>query len=181
MERALLRAGFDAGLKRSALLQHHPIVRKHAFDTASKMMATVHERDNRYLFAIKGAPETVLEMSDRTVGDDGELALNEAMRAEWRANVERLGQRGLRVLACAVKNGTEADVSPYTNLTFIGLIGLEGPARVDVPKAIRDCRNAGIRVVMVTGDHAVTARSIGRAVGLGEATAHVIEGRHLVH
>jgi P-type Ca2+ transporter type 2C len=70
-------------------------------------------------------------------------------------------------------------MSPYRNLTFIGLIGLEDPARADVPNAIKDCREAGIRVVMVTGDHAVTARSIGRAVGLGEATAHVIEGRHL--
>jgi phosphoserine phosphatase len=64
-------------------------------------------------------------------------------------------------------------------LTFVGLIGLEDPARADVPEAIRACRTAGIRVVMVTGDHAVTARSIGRAVGLGEAASRAIEGAEL--
>ncbi len=179
MEQALLRAGFRAGLKRTALLQRSPLVRKHAFDAASKMMATVHQRGNKYLFAVKGAPEAVLAVADKIVADDGELALDRAMRAEWHANVEYLGRHGLRVLACAMKTNTQADVLPYENLTFIGLIGLEDPARADVPNAIKDCRDAGIRVVMVTGDHAVTARSIARAVGLGEATAHVIEGRHL--
>jgi Ca2+-transporting ATPase len=64
-------------------------------------------------------------------------------------------------------------------LTFVGLIGLEDPARADVPHAIKDCRAAGIRVVMVTGDHAVTARSIGRAVGLGHTAAHVVEGKQV--
>ena len=68
---------------------------------------------------------------------------------------------------------------PYEDLTFVGLIGLEDPARADVPHAIKHCREAGIRVVMVTGDHAVTARSIGRAVGLGDTTAHVVEGKHV--
>jgi Ca2+-transporting ATPase len=64
-------------------------------------------------------------------------------------------------------------------LTFVGLIGLEDPARADVPQAIQACRQAGIRVIMVTGDHAVTARSIGRAVGLGQTAPRVVEGTEL--
>jgi Ca2+-transporting ATPase len=89
-----------------------------------------------------------------------------------------LGRHGLRVLACATKTGAVPDAPPYENLTLAGLVALEDPARADVPQAVRDCRQAGIRVVMVTGDHAVTARSIGQAVGLAPA-ANVIEGTQL--
>ena len=64
-------------------------------------------------------------------------------------------------------------------MTFLGLIGLEDPARADVPQAIQDCQDAGIRVVMVTGDHAVTARSIGQAIGLGGSATNVLEGRDI--
>jgi P-type Ca2+ transporter type 2C len=176
MELALLRAGFRAGLKRAALLKHSPIVRKHAFDNASKMMATVHQRGDQFLFAVKGAPETVLATANKVIVEDDEVALDDEMRAEWHARVEHLGHHGLRVLACAMKSGKQTDATPYEDLTFVGLIGLEDPARADVPHAIQDCRQAGIRVVMVTGDHAVTARSIGRAVGLDHAAADVVEG-----
>ena len=179
MELALLRAGFRAGLRRATLLQHGPVVHKHAFDTASKMMATVHREGNKYLFAVKGAPEAVLAACDRVIAEVGEAALDAEMRAEWHTGVEELGRHGLRVLACAVKTGTHVNAPPYQDLTFVGLIGLEDPARADVPHVIKDCRDAGIRVVMVTGDHAVTARSIGRAVGLGDAAAHVLEGKHV--
>ncbi len=179
MELALLRAGFRAGLKRAALLQHSPIVHKHAFDAASKMMATAHRRGDAYLLAVKGAPEAVLAACGKVIAEDGETALDDEMRAEWIARVEELGHHGLRVLACAMKTAVQADAEPYEGLTFVGLIGLEDPARADVPRAIKDCHTAGIRVVMVTGDHAVTARSIGRAVGLDHAAADVVEGRHV--
>jgi Ca2+-transporting ATPase len=78
-----------------------------------------------------------------------------------------------------MKTGRQADAAPYENLTFVGLIGLEDPARADVPRAIQNCQQAGIRVVMVTGDHAVTARSIARAVGLGPAAGNVVEGKQI--
>ena len=179
MELALLRAGLHAGLSRERLAHRNPVVRKEAFDTATKKMATVHKSGDGYLFAVKGAPEAVLESCD-TVYDDGRVVpLTDAMRNDWAQRVDHLGHHGLRVIGCAMKMGTGADVAPYEGLTFAGLIALEDPARENVPEAIADCRRAGIRVVMVTGDHAVTARSIGRAVGLGDAAGHVIEGRHV--
>jgi P-type Ca2+ transporter type 2C len=178
MELALLRVGIRAGFKRSALLHGSALVQKHAFDTATKMMATVHRRGDEFLFAVKGAPEAVLAATTRTISDGGETAMDAGLRAEWLARVEHLGHHGLRVLACAMKTGKLPDAPLYEELTFVGLIGLEDPARADVPHAIQDCRGAGIRVVMVTGDHAVTARSIGRAVGLGHA-AKVVEGKEV--
>ena len=179
MELALLRAGNLAGIERHALLHASPIVQKHAFDTVSKMMTTVHGRGDRFMFAVKGAPEAVLAVSTRVVSDDGEAAMDDETRAKWHDRVGNLGYHGLRVLACATKHSTLADAAPYEDLTFLGLIALEDPARADVPHAIQACQEAGIRVVMVTGDHAVTARSIGRAVGLGRNAATVVEGRHI--
>ena len=143
------------------------------------MMATVHESGDGFLVAVKGAPEAVLAAAMRAMIEHGEVALDDAMRAEWLARADQFGHHGLRVLACAMKMDTQADGAPYEGLVLIGLIGLEDPARADVPPAIRDCRQAGIRVVMVTGDHAVTARSIGRAVGIGESAANVVEGKKI--
>ena len=177
MEIALLRAGHAAGISRHALLEKLPVARKHAFDAGSKMMTTVHRQGDHFLFAVKGAPEAVLAACALAATKTGDTAMNETVRAEWSARVEHLGQHGLRVLACARKIGPNDDAPPYENLILLGLIALEDPARADVPHAIEDCRRAGIRVVMVTGDHAVTARSIGRAVGL--AAGKVAEGRHV--
>ncbi len=179
MEIALLRAGLHAGLRRTALLDRYRIVRKHAFDPATKMMATVHEYRGGMLVAVKGAPEAVLTGANRVTVDHGEVTLDDAMRAEWLSRADQLGYHGLRVLACAKKMNGLADVAPYEGLVLVGLIGLEDPARANVPQAIQDCRRAGIRVVMVTGDHSVTARSIGRAVGLGEKIANVVEGKKI--
>ena len=177
MEIALLRAGHAAGISRHALLEKLPVARKHAFDAGSKMMTTVHRQGDHFLFAVKGAPEAVLAACAQAATETGDTAMNETVRAEWSARVEHLGQHGLRVLACASKIGPNDDAPPYENLILLGLIALEDPARADVPHAIEDCRRAGIRFVMVTGDHAVTARSIGRAVGL--AAGKVAEGRHV--
>jgi len=179
MEIALLRAGLMAGVERSVLLRRKPMARKLAFDTTRKMMATVHRRGEYFLFAVKGAPEAVLHAAGRISSDEGDVALDHDARAEWLQHVEYLGHHGLRVLACADKTEPDVDAPAYGGLTFLGLIGLEDPARKDVPQAIKDCKQAGIRVVMVTGDHAVTARSIGRAVGLGDSVAHLMEGRRV--
>ncbi|WP_082988206.1 cation-translocating P-type ATPase [Bordetella bronchialis] len=176
MEIALLRAGLRAGLKRLALLHGHALARKHAFDGATKMMATVHESGDGYLFAVKGAPEAVIAASARVPDTHGEATLDEARRADWLARADELARHGLRVLAFAMKMSTQADDAPYSGLVLLGLAGLEDPARADVPRAIRDCQQAGIRVAMVTGDHVVTARSIARAVGIG-AGAQAVEGR----
>lgn len=179
MELALLRAGSLAGLERTVLLEESPEIIEHAFDTATKMMATVHRRDGAYLFAVKGAPEAVLANAGRIAGEDGDAVLDEAARAEWLARVGKLGADGLRVLAVAAHTRPTSDGQPFESLTFLGLVGLEDPPRADVPGAIQACHESGIRVVMITGDHAITASSIARAVGLGGAAPRIVEGRDL--
>ena len=180
MELALLRAGRLAGLERGELLNESPEVVEHAFDTSTNMMATVHRRGGVYLFAVKGAPEAVLAGAERLAGENSDAVMDEATRAKWLERVAELGGEGLRVLAFAALTRSVPDGPPFQSLTFLGLAGLEDPPRSDVPDAIRACQRAGIRVIMITGDHAVTARSIARAVGLG-AQAPVIKGRDLAH
>ncbi|CAO4141739.1 Calcium-transporting ATPase [Methylorubrum aminovorans] len=177
MEQALLQAGRHAGLDRAVILRDRPLARKHAFDVSTRMMATVHVDGPRFLVAVKGAPEAVLAASRRTGGDPCDRPLDDETRDLWRRRVEDLGARGLRVIACAEGRADEAGISPFADLTFLGLIGLEDPARADVPGAVAACHAAGIRVVMVTGDHAVTAGSIARAVGIAGPAAPVAEGR----
>ena len=169
MELALLRAGRLASLDRRDLLSETAEVTEYAFDTDRKMMATVHHRGDGYLFAIKGAPEAVIACT----------TLDQSTRNEWLARVTALGAHGLRVLAFAKQVRPRLDDPAFEALTFLGLVGLEDPPRADVPAAISACHAAGIRVVMITGDHSVTARSIARLVGLGGDAPHVIEGHEL--
>jgi P-type Ca2+ transporter type 2C len=179
MEVALLRAGRACRMERRELLQSAPMIRIHAFDARDRMMATVHRSGDRFVFAVKGAPEAVLAVCEEMASKDGGVRLDDATRSQWLQRIEQFGQDGLRVIACAMKIEAVSDTPPYRGLTFLGLIGLEDPARADVPRAIRNCREAGIRVVMVTGDHAVTARSIGLAVGLADAADTIVQGPQL--
>ena len=177
MELALLRLGQIAGLDREELLAAWPERHEIAFDTETKMMATAHERDGRLFVAVKGAPEAVLATAT-AVGEEAE-ALGEEERAEWLRRAVALAEDGLRVLALAQKTIPLEAVQNYGDLTFLGLIGFLDPPRVEVKQAIADCRQAGIRVVMVTGDHAVTARKIAESLDITEPGAVIIEGREL--
>lgn len=179
MEQALLRMGLEAGQAQQDLLGEWPRVREIAFDASTKMMATIHSSDDGYLYAVKGAPERVLESARYVAGSDGNVELGDRERSEWLERIDLLGQKGLRVLACAGRTAPAADEAPYEDLVFVGLIGLEDPARADVPEAIAACKGAGIRVVMVTGDHAVTASSIARSVGLAVRGTRAVKGAEI--
>ena len=181
MEVALLVAGQKAGLRREDLIQQMPEVREEAFDPDLKMMATVHqEPDGQYRVAVKGAPEAVLKACSRAQTESGEEALDDRLRQQWRDRSNQLAHQGLRVLAVAQKRVADAQAEPYQDLTFLGALGLVDPPRRSVRPALEECQAAGIRVVMVTGDQAVTARNVGLAVGLvRDEQADVVEGRDL--
>jgi Ca2+-transporting ATPase len=183
MEVALLVVGAKAGLRRDQLVQHLSEVREEAFNTDTKMMATFHETEHCYRVAVKGAPEPVLKASTHLLSPTGVQSLGEAERQQWRERNQQLAAQGLRVLALATKIVDNSETNPYENLTFLGLVGLNDPPRQDVGQALAECKAAGIRVVMVTGDQPVTARSIGVAVGLVDAAeqdnVEVIQGKDI--
>jgi Ca2+-transporting ATPase len=158
-----------------------PEAREEAFDSDVKMMATFHEEDGRYRVAVKGSPEAVLEASSTLKSEEEERELTGEDRERWTARNQEMAEEGLRVLALATKRADDVNAPPYEGLSFLGLVGLLDPPRRKVREAILGCRSAGIKVVMVTGDHPDTARKVAAAVGLideGEKVS-VIHGKEI--
>ena len=180
MEMALLVAGAKAGMTRDGLLEHKPEVREEAFDPEVKMMATFHQDNGHYLVAVKGAPESVLDACSTVLSEAGEHKMGHAEREVLLERSYRMAEEGLRVLALAEKTESNSCAAPYQDLHFLSLVGLEDPPRKDVKEAIESCKDAGIRVVMVTGDQALTACSIAVSVGLiKKEDAETLEGTEL--
>jgi Ca2+-transporting ATPase len=169
VEVALLVAGAKANLERERLLEATPEVREEAFDPDVKLMATFHQENGRYRIAVKGAPEAVLEHSASILTQEGKIGMSAEKQEQWLQRNTQMAEEGLRVLGLATTEVDSVEAQPYEALTFLGLAGLLDPPREEVQPALAACTSAGVRVVMVTGDHPVTARKVGLAVGLVES------------
>jgi len=179
MELALLSVAAESGISRKELTADFPEIREHAFDPVAKMMATVHGDGETCLVTVKGAPEAIIDSADHVLGPEGSRPLDAAARQDWKERSAEAAGEGLRLLGLAMKRGGRDDADPYAGLTLVGLVCLLDPVRDDVPAAIAASRAAGVRVVMMTGDHAVTAATIARQAGLGDGELSVIEGNEL--
>ena len=182
-EIALLVAGAKGGLDQARLREQWPELREIAFDPETQRMATLHSGPPGCLAAVKGAPERILAGCTRVLGAEGSEPLDAAARKRWLARAEAMAARGERVLALA--GATPPDCASFTfeDLELYALVGLFDPPRESARAAIAACREAGIRLVMVTGDHGATARTVARAVGLleeaGEAPAAFVDASSL--
>lgn len=180
MEIALLEAGTRAGMRRPDLRQDLPEEREVAFDPEVKMMATYHQTDQGYWVAVKGAPETMLKHCSHHITAEGSQKLDQQSHDRWQQRMTETAEAGLRVLAFAAKTVDSPDAEPYKDLTLLGIVGLEDPPREGVKDSITACHQAGIRVIMVTGDQPITARNIGLAVGVvSEQEAEALQGKAL--
>jgi Ca2+-transporting ATPase len=180
LEVALLSAGLKARIDRRDLIARMPRVGEEAFDSDVKMMATFHEVSGGYYVAVKGAPEPIVERSSYVLTPDGRAPISPAGRTNWLDRSTQMAREGLRVIALAMKVVDTPDVPPYDDLVLVGLVGMLDPPRLDVPEALALCRKAGIRVIMVTGDQAVTAKNIALDMGLvDDRSALVLNGPDL--
>lgn len=179
MEVALLEAARAAGLHRSALLEIHPEIVEHAFDVATRMMATVHRDTDGYLVAVKGAPEAVFKCVRHVQDEAGTVPFDSDRAAHWATSCDVLARQGLRLLAIAGKRTRRRDAPVYEDLTLYGVVAFLDPPRPDVATAIADAQRAGIAVIVVTGDHAATARHVSRAVGIAPAESATAGGHDL--
>jgi P-type Ca2+ transporter type 2C len=180
LEVALLHAGQLVGLEHDALLESFPEEQEEAFSTDTKMMATWHRREQGYLAAVKGAPEAILESSSHVLTSDSQKKdLDDNLRQQLLQANEALTVSGLRVLAIARKFTDAVDDNPYSSLVFMGLVGLLDPPRKGVKHVIQQLNQAGVRVVMVTGDHPGTASAIARKLDLPGDVDAVIHGDEL--
>ncbi|HYW34213.1 MAG TPA: cation-translocating P-type ATPase, partial [Balneolaceae bacterium] len=180
LEVALIEAGTLAKINHKELKENYPESREEAFDPETKMMATFHPINNHYKVAIKGAPETILNRCTRLFTNESTAAFEQKDRERWLQKNEQLAQQGFRVLGLAVRKCDDDSVDPYEDMTFLGLVGLADPPRQEVKAAIEQCKKAGIKIVMVTGDQPATALSIAKSINLiHDSEEDVINGEKL--
>jgi len=163
MEQALASAAREAGV-----LPTRPKLDELPFSSDRRRLSTLHRADGELILYSKGAPEVLVPRCTRFESAAGPAPLDGAQRAAFAAGHEALAREGLRVLAVAwrpVADGASRD-DLEQDLVLAGLVGLEDPPRPDVAEAIARCRGAGVRVIMVTGDHPDTAVALARRIGL---------------
>ncbi|MGG5887565.1 HAD-IC family P-type ATPase [Falsiroseomonas sp. HC035] len=180
MEGALLAFAGRSGESPEAVRIRLPRRDEIPFDARHRFMATLHGGHGHAFVCVKGAPERLLEMCDRQQGAAGTEPL---AHAAWQARAEALAAGGMRVIALATRELPHgmAELPPDAvehDLVLLGVLGLIDPPREEAVAAVADCQAAGIRVKMITGDHAATAGAIAHQVGLRGAAA-VVTGAEL--
>ncbi|GAP15713.1 cation transport ATPase [Longilinea arvoryzae] len=169
VDTALLRAAQTAGMDVSASRKARPIVAEFPFDNNRKCMSTVTRKDDHAWVAVKGAPESILPQCILKLDGKKVVSFDTAAKQAVLDCVDGMAADGLRVLALAERtlDAENLDLEIVeSGLAFIGLVGLQDPPRPEVRQAIATCRRAGVRAIMITGDHPLTARAIARQVGL---------------
>jgi Ca2+-transporting ATPase len=164
-EGALVVAAAKAGLDKAELEARFPRVEEIPFSSESKRMTTLHTGAQSTVAYSKGAPEVILASSTRQLTAEGEVLLDETGRNSILETARRMAGEALRVLAVASKADTTLD-GAESEMTFLGLVGMIDPPRPEAKAAVRTCEQAGIKVVMITGDHPLTARAVARELGI---------------
>lgn len=183
-EAALVAYALTLDLNKNDLSKSEPRVAEAPFDSMRKMMSTVHSKDGAYIQYTKGAPDEVLKCCTKIFKDGKIRDITEADKTEILKKNKEYADRALRVLACSFKELSEipADQSPEAlekDLVFCGLVGMIDPVRPEVKAAIEECRTAGIRPIMITGDHKDTATAIAMELGIIDSPDAAITGAQL--
>ncbi|MGE7601860.1 calcium-translocating P-type ATPase, SERCA-type [Peribacillus sp. NPDC097675] len=184
-EGAMVIAAMKAGLTREHLSNQFTIVKEFPFDSERKMMSVVVKDDKENHFVVvKGAPDVLIAQCDTILVDGRTDQLNREHNERVQQEMNELASSALRMIAVGYKplskgtilfHETEAE----RNLTFMGLQGMIDPPRPEVKQAVKECRDAGIKTVMITGDHVTTAKAIAKDLGILRGKDLVLEGRQL--
>ena len=183
-ECALVNFACKLGMKKQDLEAATPRVDEAPFDSGRKMMSTIHDLGGSFVQYTKGGPDVVLSRCTHYYEDGEAKPMTEEKRAEILAANKAMADKALRVLAAAKRDWSErpADNTPEfleKELVFLGLTGMIDPVRPEVKAAIEECRAAGIRPVMITGDHKDTAVAIAKELGIITDASEAITGAEL--
>jgi len=176
-EGALVVAAAKAGLQKELLDSEYPRMQEIPFSSETKRMTTLHQTSEGIIAYAKGAPEMILNSCDWQLTAGGVKPLDDASRKHALAMAHEMADEALRVLAISSKTGVTLETA-QTGMTFLGLAGMIDPPRPEAKSAIAICEQAGIRPVMITGDHPVTAQAVARELGLLK-TGCVVTGAEL--
>jgi len=183
-EGALLVAALKAGLDREKVEKESPRLFELPFDSSRKLMTVICEEGGKRVALVKGAPGAVLERSVKILDSGGEREMTEEDRLRANQINDRYAGEALRVIALAYRELPDG-IKLYEqdqverDLVFCGLAAMMDPPRPEVEEAVRKCRTAGIKVIMITGDYGLTAESIARRIGLVKGRPRIVTGAEL--
>ncbi len=185
-ELAVLRTARELGAEVDADGRERSRIAQYNFDPRLKLMSTLDAAGAGATLHTKGAPESLLPLCTTLLGEDGEqLPMGPAERAAVEAQVERFAGDGMRVLALARRElaaeGAPDREQAERELCFLGLIAMRDPPRAGVREAVSACHAAGIRIIVITGDHPLTAAAVARTVGIGGDAPRTVDASKIDH
>ncbi|MDR1018156.1 MAG: cation-translocating P-type ATPase [Lachnospiraceae bacterium] len=178
-ETALINLATNLGISVDNVRDDYKRFAEIPFDSDRKLMSTAHPYGGRYIMIVKGAVDVLLDRITRIRIGDSDREFNEDDKAKIISQNLEYSRNGLRVLAFAYKHvGEEADIAfeDENELTFVGLIAMMDPPREESRAAVMECKMAGIRPIMITGDHKITAAAIAKRIGILEDESEAVEG-----
>ncbi len=186
-EKAIVEEGLHIGCNKKETEKIFQRINEIPFDSNRKMMTTIHRIGSKYRIICKGAPDVLLEKCTKEVleiGDSQDIKVKTLDKLKIKNENEQMAHKALRVIAVAFKDVTElpSKIDSSTienNLTFVGLIGMIDPPREGVKEAVKTCKTAGIKTVMITGDHLETAKAIAKDLGILNNGEKAITGQEL--
>ena len=177
-EKAIVEAAIHQGENKDELYSKLERIGEVAFDSKRKLMTTIHKNNDKYLAITKGAPDVLLKKCNKVLLNGGVKLLDTFEKNKIMKENDSMANDALRVIAVAYKElntiPNKIDESIENNLVFVGIIGMIDPPRIGVKEAVATCRGAGIKTVMITGDHITTAKAIAKDLGIlkiGDKTA----------
>ena len=178
-EVAIVNGAIARNINKFELYKKYPRVKDIPFDSTRKIMSTIHKNGTNYLVITKGAPDVLLQKCNKYYDGIKEVYLNSAIVNSIENQNNKMADKALRVIAVAYKNVNNFSDVNEENLTFLGLIGMIDPPREGVKEAVSTCRKAGIKTVMITGDHLQTAKAIAKDLGILKTADLAITGGEL--
>ena len=183
-EKALAEAAEEGGVSLNGIWREMPRTGEVPFSSERKLMTTVHQSGNKWISVTKGAPDVLLEKCSRCLEGAGQTFFDGRRKSEIRLKNGEMAANALRVVAVAFREW-ESEPLFFTaealehDLTFAGMAGMIDPPRPEAKEAVQTCKKAGIRPVMITGDHALTAQAIAAELGIYKTGDRIITGQEL--
>ncbi len=178
-EVAIVNAALEKNINKLELYKLKTRVNDIPFDSTRKMMTTIHKDGHEYISITKGAPDILLKKCTKYFDGNTELTLSTNIIEKIEQNNNKMAERALRVIAVAYKKTNDPANIQEEDLVFVGLIGMIDPPREGVKEAVATCREAGIKTVMITGDHITTAKAIAKDLGILRTYDLAITGAEL--
>ena len=183
-EASLLVAARKNGFDWESELKKNPRVFELPFDSIRKSMSSIHRTESKQVAYVKGAPKKIIKLSNEISVEGKVIPFTEEAKEQTIQEHDKLAASGLRILGMAYKN-LPVDFEDYkpeiveNDMIFLGMMAMQDPPRPEVLPAVKDCHRAGIRIIMITGDYGLTARSIAREVGIVGDNCSIVKGKEL--